>query len=99
MPWRECSVTEERLRFVARVLEGEAMSEDDGRLLDADGAPGIDVSPVVRDAEVIEVLNLMCLAVMLGQDNVPVEGSNLMMATVRDSVSVSSCQSECGGRA
>ena len=27
MPWRECSVTEERLRFVARVLEGEGMSE------------------------------------------------------------------------
>lgn len=26
MPWRECSVTEERLRFVARVLEGESMS-------------------------------------------------------------------------
>ncbi len=27
MPWRACSVTEERLRFVARLLEGEAMSE------------------------------------------------------------------------
>ncbi len=27
MPWRECSVTEERLRFVARLLEGEALSE------------------------------------------------------------------------
>jgi transposase InsO family protein len=27
MPWRECSVTEERLRFVARLLEGEGMSE------------------------------------------------------------------------
>jgi transposase InsO family protein len=27
MPWRECSVTEERLRFVARLLEGESMSE------------------------------------------------------------------------
>ena len=47
---------------------------------DANGAPGIDVSPVVRDAEVIEMLNLMCLAVigvflgvgeLLGQDNVP----------------------------
>ena len=47
---------------------------------DADGAPGINVSPVVRDAEVIEMLNLMCLAVigvflgvdeLLGQDNEP----------------------------
>jgi uncharacterized protein DUF5677 len=47
---------------------------------DAKGAPGIDVSPVVRDAEVIEMLNLMCLAVigvflgvgeLLGQDNTP----------------------------
>jgi transposase InsO family protein len=27
MPWRDCSVTEERLRFVARLLEGEGMSE------------------------------------------------------------------------
>jgi len=27
MPWKECSVLEERLRFVARLLEGEAMSE------------------------------------------------------------------------
>ena len=44
----------------------------------ADGAPGIDVNPVVRDAEVIEMLNLICLAVigvflgvgeLLGQDN------------------------------
>jgi transposase InsO family protein len=27
MPWRECSVTEERLRFVARLLDGESMSD------------------------------------------------------------------------
>ncbi len=27
MPWRGCSVMEERLRFVARLLEGEGMSE------------------------------------------------------------------------
>ena len=27
MPWKECSVVEERLRFVARLLEGEGMSE------------------------------------------------------------------------
>jgi transposase InsO family protein len=27
MPWQECSVMEERLRFVARILDGEAMSE------------------------------------------------------------------------
>ena len=27
MPWKECSVMEERLRFVARLLEGEGMSE------------------------------------------------------------------------
>ena len=47
---------------------------------DANDAPGINVSPVVRDAEVIEMLNLMCLAVigvflgageLLGQDNEP----------------------------
>jgi Family of unknown function (DUF5677) len=47
---------------------------------DSDGAPGIDVQPVVRDAEVVEMLNLMCLAVigvflgvgdLLGQDNTP----------------------------
>ena len=47
---------------------------------DADGAPGIDVEPVVRDADVIEMLNLTCLAVigvflgvgeLLGQDNTP----------------------------
>ena len=27
MAWRECSVMEERLRFVARLLEGEGMSD------------------------------------------------------------------------
>jgi hydroxymethylglutaryl-CoA reductase (NADPH) len=27
MPWKECSVMNERLRFVARLLDGEAMSE------------------------------------------------------------------------
>lgn len=27
MPWKECSVTEERLRFVARILEGESMTD------------------------------------------------------------------------
>lgn len=27
MPWKECSVTDERLRFVVRLLEGEAMSD------------------------------------------------------------------------
>ena len=27
MPWKECSVVEERLRFVARLLEGESMSD------------------------------------------------------------------------
>ncbi len=27
MPWKECSVLDERLRFVARLLEGEAMTE------------------------------------------------------------------------
>jgi hypothetical protein len=31
---------------------------------DADGAPGIDVDPPVRDAEAIEMLNLLCLAVI-----------------------------------
>jgi hypothetical protein len=31
---------------------------------DADGAPGIDVDPPVRDAEVIDMLNLLCLAVI-----------------------------------
>ena len=47
---------------------------------DAGGAPGIDVTPAVRDAEVIEMLNLTCLAVIgvflgvgevLGQDTRP----------------------------
>ena len=27
MPWREASVMEERLRFVARLLDGEGMSD------------------------------------------------------------------------
>ena len=27
MPWKECSVVDERLRFVARLLDGKAMSE------------------------------------------------------------------------
>src|SRR3546814_20725093 len=27
MPWKECSVMDERLRFVARLLDGEAMTE------------------------------------------------------------------------
>src|SRR5436305_14601164 len=27
MPWKECSAMDERLRFVARLLEGEGMSE------------------------------------------------------------------------
>lgn len=48
---------------------------------DASGAPGIDVSPRARDAEIIEMLNLMSLAVitvflgvgeLLGQDNVSI---------------------------
>src|SRR6476469_10309900 len=26
MPWKECSVMDERLRFVAKLLDGEAMS-------------------------------------------------------------------------
>ena len=27
MPWKESSVMDERVRFIARVLDGEAMSE------------------------------------------------------------------------
>ena len=27
MPWKECSVMEERLRFIARLLDGERMSD------------------------------------------------------------------------
>src|SRR5215813_10276121 len=27
MPWKECSVMDERLRFVSRLLEGEAMTD------------------------------------------------------------------------
>jgi transposase-like protein len=27
MPWKECSVMDERLRLVAQLLDGEAMSE------------------------------------------------------------------------
>ena len=27
MPWKECSVMDERLRLVARLLDGESMSE------------------------------------------------------------------------
>jgi transposase len=27
MPWKECSVMDKRLRFVAQLLDGEAMSE------------------------------------------------------------------------
>ena len=27
MPWKECSVMDERLRFVVRLLDGESMSE------------------------------------------------------------------------
>ena len=27
MPWKECSVMDERLRFVAQLLDGEAMSD------------------------------------------------------------------------
>ena len=27
MPWKECSVMDERLRFVAHLLDGESMSE------------------------------------------------------------------------
>jgi hypothetical protein len=47
---------------------------------DANGGPGIDVDPVVRDEEVIEMLNLLCLSViaaflgvveLLGQDSTP----------------------------
>jgi hypothetical protein len=30
-PWKECSVVEERLRFVARLLDGEAMTERPGK--------------------------------------------------------------------
>jgi transposase len=27
MPWKECSAVEERLRFVARLLDGESMTD------------------------------------------------------------------------
>jgi transposase len=27
MPWKECSVMDERLRFVAKLLDGETMTE------------------------------------------------------------------------
>jgi len=27
MPWKECSVMDERLRFVGKLLDGEAMTE------------------------------------------------------------------------
>ena len=27
MPWKECSVMDERLRFVVKLLDGESMSE------------------------------------------------------------------------
>jgi hypothetical protein len=27
MPWKECSVMDERLRFVAKLLDGESMSD------------------------------------------------------------------------
>ena len=27
MPWRDCSVMDERVRFIGRLLDGEAMSE------------------------------------------------------------------------
>ena len=27
MPWKECSVMDERLRFVSRLLDGETMAE------------------------------------------------------------------------
>ncbi|WP_459698147.1 helix-turn-helix domain-containing protein, partial [Acidisoma sp. C75] len=27
MPWKECSVMDERLRLIARLLEGESMSD------------------------------------------------------------------------
>lgn len=33
MPWKKCSVMDERLRLVARLLDGEAMS--DGHLHEA----------------------------------------------------------------
>ena len=26
MPWKECNIMDERMRFVSRLLEGEAMS-------------------------------------------------------------------------
>ena len=37
MPWRECSVTEERLRFVAHLLEGEYPWHDRDILVTACG--------------------------------------------------------------
>jgi transposase-like protein len=27
MPWKECSVMDERIRFVARLLDGESMTD------------------------------------------------------------------------
>ena len=32
MPWKECSVMEERMRFVARLLEGEEMCGEPGMI-------------------------------------------------------------------
>lgn len=46
MPWRECSAMEERLRFVARLLDGEAMSD----VCRTFGIAEIDLFPVEADA-------------------------------------------------
>jgi transposase-like protein len=63
MPWRECSVTEERLRFLARLLEGEGMSEVcrefeiQGRIGEQLKAQYDDAAPVPdRLAELLEQL-------------------------------------------
>ena len=42
MPWKECKTVEERLRFIARLLDGEKMA-------------GLLHRPVEREVEVIHV--------------------------------------------
>ena len=46
MPWKECSVMDERLRFVGKLLDGEATTDTRPGVWDLPQEASVDSSPV-----------------------------------------------------
>jgi hypothetical protein len=57
MPWKECSMTQERPRFVARLVEGKGMSEvcrdcaKSGRFVSGEYRRGLPARRILEDRD------------------------------------------------